>query len=237
MKDRKIIPEEVPQSGGIRRDGPQESSDSCLKGGSGENADRFSEGDPQDVLAKMTLIQLWQLFPIQLTPPQPQWAQWFQHEKERLEGVLTQEVAIHHIGSTAIRGIWAKPIIDLLVEAPPAELETVGRILKEQGYREMARSEGRIDFNKGYTPKGFARRVFHLHLRRFGDCEELYFCNHLNRHEDLAKDYEALKLALWQEYEFDRDGYTERKTEFVKKATAEAIRALKTENDPTDPRK
>jgi hypothetical protein len=41
----------------------------------------------------------------------------------------------------------------------------------------MAKTETRIDFNKGYTPDGFAKRVFHLHLRKFGYNYELYFKN------------------------------------------------------------
>ena len=87
----------------------------------------------------------------------------------------------------------------------------------------MAQSENRMDFNKGYTPNGFAERVFHLHLRAFGDHDELYFRYYLNEHPETAKEYEKLKLSLWKLYEYDRDGYTEQKTNFVRKVTQLAI--------------
>ena len=87
----------------------------------------------------------------------------------------------------------------------------------------MAQSEKRMDFNKGYTPDGFAERVFHLHLQDFGDHDELYFRDYLNEHPETAKEYEKLKLSLWKPYEHDRDGYTEQKTGFVRTVTNLAI--------------
>jgi GrpB-like predicted nucleotidyltransferase (UPF0157 family) len=83
----------------------------------------------------------------------------------------------------------------------------------------MAQSKERMDFNKGYTEHGFAERVFHLHLRNFGDHDELYFRDYLNDHHDVAKEYENLKLSLWKQYEYNRDGYTQMKTNFVRKYT------------------
>ena len=72
-------------------------------------------------LSEMTLEELWALFPIILTEPDPRWEAWYQEEEALLRRVLPAEYAlrIHHIGSTAIRGIWAKPIVDILVEAAP----------------------------------------------------------------------------------------------------------------------
>lgn len=75
------------------------------------------------------------------------------------------------------------------------------------------------DLNKGYTPQGFAERVFHIHLRVAGDIDELYFRDYLNAHPEVAKEYERLKLSLWKEYEHDRDGYTAAKSAFVSKYT------------------
>lgn len=78
----------------------------------------------------------------------------------------------------------------------------------------------RISLNKGYTENGFAEKVFHIHIVSDGDTDEIYFRDYLNAHPDVAKQYEKLKLALWEEYEHDRDAYTRAKTEFVKKYTA-----------------
>ncbi len=77
----------------------------------------------------------------------------------------------------------------------------------------------RITLNKGYTEQGFAEKVFHLHIRIMGDNDELFFRDYLNEHEEIAKEYEVLKLSLWKEFEHDRDGYTNAKTNFIKKYT------------------
>ena len=67
--------------------------------------------------------------------------------------------------------------------------------------------------------------MFHLHLRYAGNNNELYFRDYLIEHPDTAREYEKLKLKLWKKYEYNRDGYTNAKTEFVKQYTAKA-RAL-----------
>jgi len=79
-----------------------------------------------------------------------------------------------------------------------------------------------IDFNKGYTPEGFVEKVFHLHLKNYGDNSGLYFRDYLNEHKDVARLYEHFKLSLWKSFEHNRDRYTESKTEFVQKYTQNA---------------
>lgn len=167
----------------------------------------------------MTLEELWQLFPIQLSEHKEYWKNWYQEEKEFLASFLPKDVQIYHIGSTAINGIWAKPIIDILVEARPIEHQTIYEMLLRNNYMCMSQSKDRMSFNKGYTEHGFAERVFHLHLRNFGDNDELYFRDYLNDHPDIAKEYEKLKLSLWKPYKYNRDGYTQIKTDFVRKYT------------------
>jgi len=175
-------------------------------------------------LSDMTLEELWQLFPIQLTAHQECWELWYQEEAQSLAKLLPGSALIHHIGSTVIKDIWAKPIVDILVEAEADRFADIKRKLLGNGYLCMAENEQRIDFNKGYTPDGFAKKVFHLHLRKFGDNNELYFRDYLNDHPEIAKEYEKLKLSLWKPFEHNRDGYTKGKTEFVQRITADAIR-------------
>lgn len=174
-------------------------------------------------LSEMTLHELWQLFPITLTEHRAVWKDWYQEEKEQLLPLLPQTVKIHHVGSTAISGIWAKPTVDILAEADLSDFDTIKKSLLQIGYSCMAQTETRIDFCKGYTSEGFAEKVFHLHLRKFGDNDELYFRDYLNEHPEAAKEYEKLKLSLWKQFEHDRDGYTESKTAFVKEYTQKAI--------------
>lgn len=174
-------------------------------------------------LSEMTLEELWELFPIFLTEHRDCWADWYKEEADTLRGVLGPGPELHHVGSTAIDGIWAKPIVDILIEAADmAALGAAKEALKAAGYICMSDSGDRADFNKGYTPEGFAQRVFHLHLRLMGDHDELYFLDYLNAHPEAAKEYEELKLGLWKRYEHDRDGYTRQKTEFVREYTRKA---------------
>ena len=176
-------------------------------------------------LSEMTLEELWQLFPIYLTEHQSCWKEWYSDEEALLKNDLSSTERISHIGSTANPSIWAKPIVDILVEIPEGNnLMAYKEFIISNGYICMSQSENRLSFNKGYTENGFAERVFRLHLRYAGDNSELFFRDYLIEHSDVAKKYEELKLGLWKEYEHNRDGYTNAKTEFVQKYTEEAKR-------------
>ena len=178
---------------------------------------------PKKKLSEMNLEELWQLFPIRLTAWQACWKEWYSEESGRLKGLFSNGETVSHIGSTAIPNIWAKPIIDILVEVPKTSVLTdYTRFICDSGYILMSQSENRLSFNKGYTEDGFAERVFHLHLRYDGDNDELYFRDYLTDFPKIAKEYENLKLALWKAYEHNRDAYTQAKTEFVQKHTEQA---------------
>ena len=176
-------------------------------------------------LEEMSLEELWQLFPIFLREHQDEWKDWYAEERLRLLSFLPEHqiVRLSHIGSTSVKTIWAKPIVDILLEIPKAaDMAVMRDLLLQNGYLLMSESQGRMSFNKGYTPSGFAERVFHLHLRYEGDHDELYFRDYLQEYPAVAKDYEKLKLSLWKKYEHNRDAYTEAKTDFIKNYTDEA---------------
>ena len=174
-------------------------------------------------LSEMTLEELWELFPIILSEHHDCWDEWYAEEEDLISALQIPDIRISHIGSTAVQNIWAKPIIDILLEIPETVfMDTVSTFLAESGYICMANSADRMDFNKGYTDEGFADRVFHLHLRYRGDNDELYFRDYLNDNPDIAKNYERLKLSLWKKYEHNRDAYTDAKHEFVEEYTTKA---------------
>ena len=176
-------------------------------------------------LEEMSLEELWQLFPIFLREHQAVWKDWYAAERLRLLSFLpaNQLVWISHIGSTSLETIWAKPIVDILLEIPKeTDMAVIRDLLLQNGFLLMSESQGRMSFNKGYTPSGFAERVFHLHLRYEDDNDELYFRDYLQEHPAVAKNYEKLKLSLWKQYEHNRDAYTEAKTDFIKNYTEEA---------------
>jgi GrpB-like predicted nucleotidyltransferase (UPF0157 family) len=179
-------------------------------------------------LSEMTLEELWQLFPIILSPHDPEWESYYYEEKEAvLYCVGAENVSrISHIGSSAVPGLIAKPTVDILLELTfEANVEETISALKLNGWvlmSEQRRPELKLSFNKGYTPKGFAQKVFHLHIRSAGDWGELYFRDYLIDHPEVAENYGRLKRELLLRYEHNRDGYTEAKSEFVLRYTEQA---------------
>jgi GrpB-like predicted nucleotidyltransferase (UPF0157 family) len=129
-----------------------------------------------------------------------------------------------------VPGLAAKPIIDILLEvADNADIGTLLKRLQDDGWLVMSDKRGaglRIDLNKGYTPSGFAERVFHLHIVHAGDCDEMLFRDWLRGHPDDCKQYAALKLRLAKEYRNDRDGYTEAKGAFISTIMAKTRMAI-----------
>ena len=176
-------------------------------------------------LSEMTPEELWELFPIFLVAHDDRWKDHFNDIEKTLTELLADQpvVRISHIGSTAVQGIWAKNIVDVMVEIPQsADMKDMARILEQNGFIIMSSGAKRISLNKGYTENGFADKVYHIHLRYAGDNDELYFRDYLNDHPALAKEYETLKLRLWKQFEHNRDAYTDAKTGFISKWTAEA---------------
>ncbi len=169
----------------------------------------------------MSKEELWELFPIILTEHNHCWSAWAYDEMNLLSRLLTPiDCELYHIGSTAIDGIWAKPIVDIIIAVKSCSLFAAVRTsLSSAGYICMSETSDRMSFNKGYTLGGFAEKVYHIHVRISSDIDEVYFRDYLNLHHDIAKKYEALKLSLWKKFEHNRDGYTEAKTEFVTRYT------------------
>ena len=169
-------------------------------------------------LSEMSLEELWELFPVSLVPHNDKWKEYYKEIEATLTALLKgySVERISHIGSTAIKGICAKNIVDVLVELSESEeMEDVARVLEKNGFIKMSSNDKRISLNKGYTKDGLSKKVYHVHLRYAGDNDELYFRDYLNKNPNIAKEYERLKLKLCKEYEHDRDAYTAGKADFV----------------------
>lgn len=178
-------------------------------------------------LSEMTLEELWELFPIILKEHNPKYKDWYEIERKNLcERLKEKIIRINHIGSTAVKGLIAKPTVDILMEiSMDTNIDKLKNTLKDMGWILMNSSkspEFRLTFNKGYTKFGFAEKVYHLHVRYIGDYDELYFRDYLIDHEDTAREYEELKLSLWKKFQHDRDGYTDAKREFVLRVSKQA---------------
>lgn len=177
-------------------------------------------------LQDMSLEELWQLFPIILKEHNPDYKNWYIEEQERISCILHNCFhRINHIGSTSVEGLIAKPIIDILLELPVSyDLDGAEDMLKKSGWIVMARDDAKhmLDLNKGYTPNGFAEKVCHLHIKPFGDWDELYFRDYLRQHPDAAQKYGELKKCLKERFGHNRDAYTAAKTNFIITYTQQA---------------
>jgi GrpB-like predicted nucleotidyltransferase (UPF0157 family) len=179
--------------------------------------------DNKKELSEMTLSELWDLFPIVLKEYNPDYTSWYETEKQSLlEHFDSEIIRINHVGSTAVPGLLSKPTVDILMEIDEGRaLQDLDIRLLTLGWlpmKEMADPFWLI-FAKGYTNKGFAQKIYHLHIRYPGNWNELYFRDYLIAYPDIAKQYGKIKQDLLQDYEHDRDGYTLAKTEFISKFT------------------
>lgn len=165
-------------------------------------------------LAELSLEELWELFPIILADYNEEYPQWFAEKAAEVRQIVPSITRLTHIGSTAVPGLVSKPTIDMLLESTLPREELI-RLLRGAGWVLHSDTELGIVFNQGYTPHGFADRVFHLHVRPPGDYDEIVFRDYLIAHPDVARDYVELKKDLSQRYKHHRDNYTDAKGPFI----------------------
>lgn len=156
---------------------------------------------------------------VEVVPHDPAWAQSFQAEAEVIRAILGSEVvAVHHIGSTAIPGISAKPIVDIMVEVRDiARVDAYADRFAAQGYRPMGENgiPGRRYFIKGPDEA----RTHHVHIFAAGNPEierHLTFRDYMIAHPEDARAYSRLKEDLAARFPTDIDSYVAGKDAFVK---------------------
>ncbi len=167
-------------------------------------------------LENISLEKLWELFPITFTDYNEDFKDIYLEEEKIIISLLDNYITrISHIGSTSIQNIKTKPIVDILIEIDFDNKDIIKDILLNNDYILMSENINKISFNKGYTMNGYADKVFHIHIKKYGDCDELYFRDYLNENQQKAKEYEELKFELYNKYKPNRDLYTDGKKEFV----------------------
>lgn len=166
---------------------------------------------------------------VSLVPYDPAWPRMFADEKKHLLACLPSGLIrrIEHFGSTAIPGMAAKPIVDMLMEVSSLD-ETrviIAPVLEAQGYDYFWRATHGAagpPFYAWFIKRDAAGvRTHHIHMveRDFEHWDRLLFRDYLIEHPETAKEYENLKLALAREYPNGRIAYTVGKGEFVLKVT------------------
>ena len=162
---------------------------------------------------------------IEVVPYDPDWPNLFKIEADRIIAVFGPEVvAIHHVGSTAIPNICAKPIIDVLVEVQDIEkIDDFNEEMVRQGYRPQGEFgiPGRRFFIKGDD----ATRTHHIHMFQTGNPEierHLSFRDYMIAHPEEAQAYSRLKEELSQRFPHDIEGYVAGKDGLIKEIDRKA---------------
>jgi GrpB-like predicted nucleotidyltransferase (UPF0157 family) len=157
--------------------------------------------------------------------PDPAWAETARQWTERIHQALgLLDVRIEHVGSTAVPGLAAKPVIDLQVAVPaladegayrPA-LESVGLVLR-----------ARAADHRFFRPPANAPRTVHVHVCEQGSAwerEHILFRDFLRTHPEQRRRYERLKRTLAESSQTNRASYAAGKAEFISKTLSEAAR-------------
>ncbi|WAL62238.1 GrpB family protein [Thermocoleostomius sinensis] len=166
---------------------------------------------------------------IEIVDYDPTWPEQYEQEAAKILGVLDRDriAAIEHVGSTAIPGLAAKPIIDVMVGVHSIEAaQAFVPLLEGLGYVYWSENphRDRLFFVKGMPPYG-ARRTHHIHVFEVNSelwQRRLLFRDYLRSHPADKQDYEALKRQLATQFRTDREAYTERKRGFIDAIVAKA---------------
>jgi GrpB-like predicted nucleotidyltransferase (UPF0157 family) len=166
-----------------------------------------------------------------LRPHDPRWGEMAAAERARLAGLLAPWLAegVEHVGSTAVPGLAAKPVIDLMaaVHDPGAAASEAGPLLAADGWCYVPPElDGRPWRRFFVKPDASGQhRAAHLHLIAAGHprwAQQIAFRDALRRDDQLARRYAALKRRLADEHADDREAYTDGKARFIAHALGSA---------------
>jgi GrpB-like predicted nucleotidyltransferase (UPF0157 family) len=173
---------------------------------------------------------------VALAPHDRQWAEMFLRERDHLRSCLPAALLgrIEHFGSTAVPGLAAKPIVDMLVEVTDLEAARtqIVPILETKGYDYFWRPTHGEDgppyyawFIKRNSSTGVRTHHIHMVEQQFTEYwDRLLFRDYLIDYPEVAREYGALKERLASAFPNDRVAYTRGKTEFVTDVTEQARR-------------
>ncbi|YBA30071.1 GrpB family protein [Klebsiella pneumoniae] len=138
------------------------------------------------------------------------WPTLFENERTLLQMTLGKVISrVHHIGSTSVPGLSAKPVIDILIEvANLEELDSLNQAMEGVGY--TVRGENGI-LNRRYFTKGGNQRSHHIHAFTTGDAQiikHLAFRDYLIKHNDVAIQYALMKKSAMLLCENDSHRYS-----------------------------
>lgn len=164
---------------------------------------------------------------VEVVPYNLEWERIFEKERtEMLAGISLLSMKVHHIGSTSVPGLSAKPIIDLLGEVEDIELldrkrEEFARL----GY--IAQGENGIEGRRFFIKKNKqGERTCHVHVFAKESSEiarHLTFRNYLREHPQEAERYQAVKIAAAEKFPFDIESYMDYKNSIIQEIEQRAF--------------
>lgn len=161
-----------------------------------------------------------------LEPYDPSWPVLFLQERERFLSLFPQLLAVEHIGSTAVPGMAAKPIIDILAGVSSiAAADALFEPILASGYTTSREFNALLTDRRWFMRSASGRRTHHLHVVvHLGEvwAERIRFRDLLRANQSLAQSYSQLKTELAIRFRQDREAYTDAKAEFVAAALAVA---------------
>ncbi|QPC47874.1 GrpB family protein [Mangrovibacillus cuniculi] len=162
---------------------------------------------------------------VEVTPYNDKWASMFKVEWERLQQIFgSVALNIHHIGSTAVLGLSAKPVIDILIEVKNITIaDSFNKDMEELGYE--VKGENGIE-GRRYFQKGGSNRTHHVHVFQHGspDVERhVAFRDFLRVHPDEAARYGQLKETLASRFPYDMAAYIDGKNDLVLEIEKKAL--------------
>ena len=159
-----------------------------------------------------------------LTPYSPLWPAIFDLERRRLLEIFKGAVVVEHIGSTAVPGLGARPIIDMMMGAPDlAQIEARIPALEAEGYRYVKEFEKSIPERRYFTKMDVPPGKFQLHAVALDSPfwkRHLAFRDALRADPVLASKYWRLKQHLAARLRDDRGAHADAKGEFIRRALA-----------------
>jgi GrpB-like predicted nucleotidyltransferase (UPF0157 family) len=163
---------------------------------------------------------------VELVDPEPEWSEKARTESERLRGAIGDAlITVHHIGSTSIPGIKAKPVIDLLpIVADLAALDGREAQVTALGYQWLGEFglPGRRFLRMNHNGK----RIFNVHCYEQSNPEitrHLAFRDYLRAHLDIARAYEAEKIRAAAVCPDDVNAYNDQKNAWIKETERNAL--------------
>jgi GrpB-like predicted nucleotidyltransferase (UPF0157 family) len=168
----------------------------------------------------------WATEPVTVVDYDPAWLQRGTHERDHLRQLLVPWLTddVEHVGSTAVPGLAAKPIIDL--QAPIhdlADADRIASVLAPHGWHYVPPALDQRPHRRFFIKVVHDRRATHLHLMTTASArwhQQLAFRDALRSNPDLVRTYTQLKHELVDRHEDDREAYTAGKQRFVEDVLA-----------------